>query len=213
MNPNGEDIVQKIVLTTDEASAQKSTRTINDARAQVQGLAGDLQKVSSSGTGASVQFNSVAEAAARLGLSEAQIAALTSEEQRATQQARELAGSLEQAATQAKAVGGAASGGFNLGGARQVLGVAGGLASTVGGGQAVSAASSVLGLTAALGPMGVALGAGTLAIKAVTDAEQKRTEAAKEYVDAVSGAAGQTTEQIQAQIDAEKARVGALSES
>ena len=77
MNPNGEDIVQKIVLTTDEASAQKSTRTINDARAQVQGLAGDLQKVSSSGTGASVQFNSVAEAAARLGLSEAQIAALT----------------------------------------------------------------------------------------------------------------------------------------
>lgn len=103
--------------------------------------------------------------------------------------------------------------GAALSGARGVAGTAGGLASLVGGSQAASAASSILGLTAQLGPLGLAAGVATVAIKAASDAEASRAEAAKNFADAVAATAGLTSDELQKQIDAERDRIAAFDES
>jgi hypothetical protein len=109
------------------------------------------------------------------------------------------------------------SGSFSLQSTRSLAGTAGGLLATVGGSQAASAVSSVLGLTTALGPLGIALGAGTLALKAVTDQEQARAKAAQDSADKLkqiaTGEAGGTTASITADIEKQKAYRDALQAS
>ena len=218
MNPTGSEdvIVQRVVLAPDEQSAQRTVQTFQQVRQQSVALADNLRQVqatdasleltqtrlnvalettarnqafqSLAGDAASAKINveQLVQQMAALGATDAEVQKVVADIER-LQSARINGGS-----------GGA------LASARSIAGVAGGVASTVGGGQAVSAAASILGLTQALGPFGAAVGVGVVALKAVTDAEQQRAEAAKNTADilteAYGGAVESTTQSINQQV-------------
>lgn len=67
------------------------------------------------------------------------------------------------------------------------------------------AGSSLVMLTSQLGLFGTALGIGLLALREVTAAQKEAADAAKLYISALSGTAGDTTADLQKKIAAEKA--------
>ena len=100
--------------------------------------------------------------------------------------------------------------------AQQLGSRAAGIGSILGsaaGGGALRDIGQFIQLGATLGPFGVAAGLAAVALKSATEAEQKRTEAAKAYIDAVSASAGETSADIQKQIDTEKARQASIKEA
>lgn len=198
-------IVQRIVLKDDANESAKSEAAISRVRGGLLQLAQDTAQASAPANTAALQYDNLAQAVGALGLSTSQVAQLTGETTNLTSATDKAIASEERLAQAVAKTAQASAAGGGLDKARQIAGVAGGVASTVGGGQAVSAVSSILGLTAALGPLGAVAGTGVVAIKAVTDAEAARAEAAKNTADALneiySGAVGQTTEAIQQQIN------------
>lgn len=197
-------IVQRIVLKDDAAESAKSEAAINRVRGELRGLAQDTVQAAMPASTAALQYDNLAQAVGALGLSSNQVAQLTGETTNLASATDKAIVSEERLAQAVAKTAQASASGGGLDKARQVAGVAGGVASTVGGGQAVSAVSSILGLTAALGPLGAVAGTGVVAIKAVTDAEVARAEAAKNTADAINeiygGAVGQTTEAINQQL-------------
>lgn len=122
--------------------------------------------------------------------------------------------------SQASLTGGGAAvsgGGGSLSGARGALRAGGFLLGAEAGGGALRAVGQVITLTTVLGPFGVAAGIGIEALRAVTDAETKRAEAAQKAADILkeltgAGAGGDTSADINKRIEAQTRQRDALLE-
>jgi len=144
-----------------------------------------------------LSFQQMAEAAAALGASKSEISALANEVARLSRSNNVVGGT---------------SGGFDLKqGASRLAGV-GALVGSQAGGAVFPAFAQVAQLGIAFGGVGVAAGVLGLALRGVTDAQQKAAESAKEYTSALAGTAGQTTDELKKQIEAEEARRATLKE-
>ena len=138
-------------------------------------------------------------------------AALDTERLRQTTEAAareydDLGRSADRAATSASRAAEAGGGGGVLATARSAAGTAGGVLATVGGGQAASAVSSILGLTATLGPVGAVAGVATVAFSALQAELAANAEEARDYANSLKSnaelvAGGATTSEVQTQID------------
>ncbi len=109
------------------------------------------------------------------------------------------------ASTAARASASVSASGGGLATARSAAGAAGGVLATVGGGQAASAASSILGLTATLGPVGLAAGVATVAFSALQQEMERGRQAAEEYANQLKSnadlvAGGATSADVQTQV-------------
>lgn len=171
-----------------------------------------------------MSYQDVAQAAAALGLTEAEFNALAGTQVSATTQQTtanvqlaqsytQVAQSATQAATAQQSAASSGGGGISLGGARSALRAGGFLLGSEAGGGALRGVGQIVTLTSALGPVGVIAGIAALALRGLSDAEQKAAEKAKLYNDALSGVVGSTTQDIQKQIAAEEQRKAAFKES
>ena len=208
-------IVQRIILKDDAAESAKTEAAISKVRADLRGLASDTASISAvSSSVGQAQVSAFGRTVPLVDSAQSSVEQLRrtylnlADAERVAGDEAVKAGEKQKASS---AAGGA------LASARQVAGVAGGVASTIGGGQAVSAVSSILGLTAALGPLGAAAGVGVVALNAVTQAEQQRAEAAKNtadlLIDIYTGAGDATTESLNAQIETLQAQRGQLEQA
>lgn len=219
MNPtSGEDvIVQRVVLAPDEQSAQRTVQTFQQVRQQSVALVDNLRQVQA--TDASLEltqqrlnvalettarnqaFQSLAGDAASAKINVEQLVQQMAALGATDAEVQKVVADIER--LQSAGVNGGSGGA--LASARNIAGAARGVASTVGGGQAVSAISSVLGLTQVLGPFGAAVGVGVVALKAVTDAQNEAAASAKQYAADLTGTAqavagGATSPEIDAAI-------------
>ena len=138
-------------------------------------------------------------------------AALDTERLRQTTEAAareydDLGRSADRAATSASRAAEAGGGGGVLATARSAAGTAGGVLATVGGSQAASAVSSILGLAATLGPVGAVAGVATVAFSALQAELAANAEEARDYANSLKSnaelvAGGATTSEVQTQID------------
>lgn len=107
-------------------------------------------------------------------------------------------------------------GGFGLPSPRAFTS-AGRLLGSQAGGQDVSAIGSVVRLTAAFGPFGLALGAGLVAVNAITAAQENEAKQAQATADAINqiatGAASSTTKSIQDQLADANSKLAVLEQT
>ena len=208
-------IVQRIILKDDAAESAKTEAAISKVRADLRGLASDTASISAvSSSVGQAQVSAFGRTVPLVDSAQSSVEQLRrtylnlADAERVAGDEAVKAGEKQKASS---AAGGA------LASARQVAGVAGGVASTIGGGQAVSAVSSILGLTAALGPLGAAAGVGVVALNAVTQAEQQRAEAAQSTADLLTqiytGAGDATTESLNRQIETLQSQRASLNQA
>lgn len=206
-------IIQRIVLKDDATESAKTEAAINKVRTDLRGLATDTAQTIAPASSAALRFNSVADAATALNLSASQVQSLTGETVELAGAAEKAAAAETKLAREAAKASQAQAGGGALAQARSVAGTAGGVLATVGGSQAASAVSSILGLTATLGPLGLAAGGLTVALGQVQAQMEENRKVAADYAERLAGiaglvAAGETSADITNRVNALKAQQG-----
>lgn len=201
---------QKRIADQQVKDAKRAADAAKDARAATEAYNGVLGKMS-------------AYTSSGFTLLEQKFRDARASSQKLRQLNEEVATSYRRIASEANNAGSAASRAASSGAAggfaknvQGIAGQAGGILSTIGLGSAGSAVASVAGLTASLGPFGLAAGLGVVAVNALTSEYERNAEAAKAAADALKDradlvASGATSKDVQAQIDRLKAaeQVGA----
>lgn len=199
MNPSGENSERYVLfLEADPASAKKSLAILDETRAKLVAAAKSAEGIGDASARGTSKAN------ARLADFTARVDGATAQLQEMNAQASgvdRLAISLDRAATSAAKVGG-----VGLGKAQSVAGAAGGVVSLFGGSEAASAASSILGLTAALGPAGAVAGTAAVAYGILTREMEANKQMAEGLADKYAQlgdlvASGATSEDVQKRID------------
>lgn len=198
---------QLLISAQDNASS-----TVNQINFALTATLDKTEQLNLANQQASATYSSLADAAAQLGLTQDQLVAMADDTSQLTAANTQLAQSYDQVAQSAASAASAeqdsgggddgGGGGLNITGSRRGLTALGSLS---GGSPGLSEAARLISVTAAFGPFGLALGAGAIALKAVTDAEAARSKAAQDTADTLNKIAGDvaggaTTESINKQI-------------
>ncbi|MFN8452031.1 MAG: hypothetical protein U0521_26415 [Anaerolineae bacterium] len=204
-------IIQRIILKDDATESARTEAAISKVRADLRGLASDTAQTVAPAGAAAQRFNSVASAATALNLSASQVQSLTGETVELAGAAEKAAAAETKLAQEAARASRAQASGSALAQARSVAGTAGGVLATVGGSQAASAVSSILGLTATLGPVGLAAGGLTVALGQLQTQMEENRKVAADYAERLAGiaglvAAGETSADITNRVNALKAQ-------
>ena len=191
-----ERIAETVVrYRTDQASVQQAVQ----ANQQIDAT---LKQTAAGASSTALQFASVADAARALNLSDAQVKALSSDTQQLASSANQAAAAQEKLAAASSRVGG----GFTATQAASRIAGVGALVGSQAGGAVFPAFAQVAQLGIAFGAVGAAAGVLGLALRGVTDLQQKAAESAKLYASALSQisgevAGGATTADITESID------------